>query len=59
MQDLNIRRCNSSSTVSGCIERNLLKVIIALSGNNGVAEVSKITLTGGFSYLNTRFGFDT
>ena len=59
MHGFNPRRCNSASTFSCFIERNTSKVIITLPTNNDTVEVFENALTGGFSYINTRFGFDT
>ena len=62
MQDeysYNPRKCNSASTLSGCIEREMSKVIIALPNSSEVVDIFEKTLTGGFSCINTRLGFDT
>lgn len=59
MHGLNPRQCNSASTLSGCIEINISKVIIALPTKNNVAEAFEKTLTGDFSCVNTMLGFDT
>ena len=55
----NPRKCNSASTLSGCIQRYLSKVILALPTSNDHVEVFEKTLTEGFSSVNTRLGFDT
>ena len=55
----NPRKCNSASTLSGCIEREMSKVIIALPTNNEYINLFEQTLTGGFSCVNTRLAFDT
>ena len=55
----NPRKCNSSSTLSGCIVREMSKVIIALPTSNEVVDIFEKTLTGGFSCVNTRLAFDT
>ena len=47
-------KINSASTLSGCVQRDVSKVIIALP-----AEVFKKSLIGGFSCVNTRIGFDS
>ena len=47
MYGFNSRRCNSTSTLSGCIERNLSKVIVALPGNKEDMMLFEKTLTGG------------
>ena len=62
MQDkfgFNPRKCNSASTLSGCIQRNQSKVIISLSTNYKHAEIFEQTLIGGFTCVNNRLGFDT
>ena len=62
MQDrfgFNPRKCNSANTLSGCIQRNLSKVIITLPTNYKHAEMFERTLTGGYSCANNRLGFDT
>ena len=55
----NPRKINSASTLSGCVQRDLSKVIIALPTNFEHAEVFEKSLIGGFSCVNTRIGFDT
>ena len=57
--DFNPRKCNSASTLSGSIERDLSKIIISLPTNNEHVELFEKTLTGGFSCVNTRLPFDT
>ena len=52
------RKCNSASTLSGCIQRYLSKVIILLLTSSAHAEIFEKTLTDGFSCVNTRLGFD-
>ena len=62
MQDkygFNLRKCNSASSLSGCIERELPKVIIALPTNPDHVEIFEKTVTGGFSCVNTRLAFDS
>ena len=62
MQDengYNPRKGNSASTLSGCIEREMSKVIIALPTSNEVIDIFEKTLTGGFNCVNTRLAFDT
>ena len=54
----NPRKCNSASTLSGCIQGDLSKVIITLPTNYEYAEIFKKTLTGGYSYVSNRLGFD-
>ena len=55
----NSRKCNSASSLSGSIERDLSKVIIALPTTNEIVDVFEQTLTGGFSCVNTRLALDT
>ena len=55
----NPRKCNSASTLSGCVQRDLSKVIIALPTKTEHAEVLERSLIGGYSCVNTRLGFDT
>ena len=58
MHGYNPWRCNSASTLSGYIERDTSKVIIALPANNDAVDIFEKTLTRGFSCINTRLGFD-
>ena len=55
----NPRKCNSASTLSGCIQRNQSKVILTLPTNYEHAEIFEKTLIGGYSCVNNRIGFDT
>ena len=55
----NPRKCNSASSLSGSIERDLSKVIIALPTTNEIFDVFEQTLTSGISCINTRLAFDT
>ena len=55
----NSKKCNSASSLSGSIERDLSKVIIALPTTNEIVDVFEQTLTGGFSCVNTRLALDT
>ena len=55
----NPRKCNSASSMSGCIEREMSKVILALLTKLDDVEIFKQTVTGGFSSVNTRLAFDT
>ena len=62
MQDkyrFNPRKSNSASSLSGCKERDISKIIIDLRTNNENVELFEKTLTGGFSCVNTRLSFDT
>ena len=55
----NPRKCNSASTLSGCIEREMSKVIITLPTKLEHSEIFKQTIIGGFSCVNNRLAFDT
>ena len=55
----NPRNCNSASTLSGCVQRNQSKVIIALPSNYEHSEIFEKTLIGGYTCVNNRIGFDT
>ena len=62
MQDtygFNHRRCNSASSMSGCIERKMSKIILALPTKYDHVEIFEQTITGGFSSVNTRLAFDS
>ena len=48
----NPRKCNSASTLSGCIEREMSRVIIALPTSNGVLDIFEQTISGGFGCVN-------
>ena len=54
----NPRKCNLASTLSGCIEREMSKVI-ALPTSNEVLDIFEQTMTGGFNCVNNRFAFDS
>ena len=55
----NPRKINSASTLSGCVQRDQSKVLIALPTCYEHAEVFEKSLIGGFSCVNTRVGFDS
>ena len=55
----NPRIINSASKLSGCIQREQTKSILALLVNNTQLKVFEKTLCGGFSWFNTRLSFDT
>ena len=55
----NPRKRNSASTLSGCIEREMSRVIIAFSYSNEAVDIFEQTITGIFSLVNTRLAFDT
>ena len=52
-------KCNSASSLSGSIERDLSKVIIMLSTTNEIVDVFEQTLTGRFNCVSTHLTFDT
>ena len=54
-----LRRGNSASTLSGCIQRNQSKMIFALPMDSKTVELLEKTLIGGFSCVDTRLAFDT
>ena len=55
----NPRIINSASKLSGCIQRENSKCILALLINNVQMEVFEKTVCGGFSSVNNRLSFDT
>ena len=55
----NPRKCNSTSTLSGSVQRDLSKEIIALPTKTEHTEVFERSLIGGYNCVNTRLGFDT
>ena len=62
MQDktsYNPRIINSARKLTGCIQREQSKCILALSINNTQMEIFEKTLSGGFSSVNRRLSFDT
>ena len=54
-----LRKFNSASTLSGCIRREMSRVIIALPTSNKAVDIFEQTITGGFSSVNTRLAFNT
>ena len=62
MQDktgYNPRIINSASKLSGCIQREKSKIILALPTNNIQMETFEKTVAGGLSCVNNRLSFDT
>ena len=62
MQDaygFNPRKCNSASSMSGCIEGEMSKIILTLPTKYEHYEIFEKTVIGGFSSINTRLAFDT
>ena len=55
----NPRKINSASTLSGCVQSDVSKVILALPTNHERAEVFEKSPIGGFSCVNTCIGFDS
>ena len=55
----NPRKCNLASTMSGCIEREMSKVIIALPTKIKHVEIFEQTVIGRFSCVNNKLVFDT
>ena len=55
----NPRKCNSASTLSGCVQRDLSKAIITLPTKIEHAKIIEKSLIGGYSCVNTRLGFDS
>ena len=55
----NPRKCNSASTMSDCIEREMSKVIITLPTKIENVEIFEQTVTDRFSCVNNRLAFDT
>ena len=55
----NQRKFNSASTLGGCIEREMSRVIVALPTSNEAVDIFEQTITGGFSSVNTRLAFET
>ena len=55
----NPRKCNSASTLSGCIEREMSRVIVALPTSNEAFYIFGETIRGCFSSVNTRLAFNT
>ena len=53
------RKCNSASSMSGYIEREMPRIIIALPTKLEHVEIFEETVTGRFSSVNTRLAFDT
>ena len=55
----NPRKCNSTSSFSGCFHRNKNRCCIALPTDAEFVRVFETTLIGGFSCVNTRTAFHT
>ena len=59
MTDYNPRIINSASKLSGCIQREKSKCIIALPTDNVQMEIFEKIVCGGYSSVNNRLSFDT
>ena len=55
----NSRKCNSASSMSGCIEREISKIILTLPTKYEHYEIFEQIVIGGFSSVNTRLAFDS
>ena len=55
----NPRKCNSASSMSGCIEREMSKVILILPTKHEHVEIFEQTVIGDFSSVNIRLAFDS
>ena len=55
----NPRKVNSASKLSGRIQREQSKTVLALPTDNKQMETFEKTLSGGFSCVNTRLSFDS
>ena len=55
----NPRKCNSASSMSRYIEREMSRIILALATKLEHAKIFQQTLTGGFSSVNIRLAFNT
>ena len=53
----NPKKCNSTSAMSGYIEREMSKIILALLAKLDHVEIFEQTVTEGFSSVNTRLAF--
>ena len=60
MQDeygYNPRKCNSTSTLSSCIEREMSKIIMTLPTSSEIVDIFGKALTEGFSCVKYSIGF--
>ena len=55
----NPRKYNSDSSMSGYIEREMSKIILALPTKYDHVKIFEETAIGGFSYVNTKLAFDS
>ena len=57
--DFNPRKCNLASSMCGCIEREMSKVILTFPTKYEHYEIFEQTVIGGFSNVNARLAFDS
>ena len=55
----NAKKCNSTSSFLGCVQRLKSKCCIALPTDAEIVTIFEKTVMGGYSCVNTRIGFDT
>ena len=55
----NPRKANSAGKLSGCIQREQSKIVLALPTDNKQMETFEKRLSGSFSCVNTRLLFDS
>ena len=55
----NPTKCNSASSMGGCIKREMSKVILALPTKYEHVEIFEQTVIGSFSSVNTRLACDS
>ena len=55
----NRRKCNSASTLSCYISREMSRVIITFPTSNEIVDIFEHAFTGSFSSVNTRIALDT
>ena len=55
----NPRKCKPASSMSGCIEIEMSKIILALPTKYDHVEIFEETVIGSFSCVNTRLAFDS
>ena len=59
MFKFNPKKCNSASSLSGCVHREKNKCLIALPTDVEQVKRFERTLRGSFSCVNTRLAFDS
>ena len=55
----NARKCNSPSSLSGCVQRLKSKCYIGLPIDAEIVRVFESILIAGYTCVNTRMAFDT